>query len=79
MGWGRAALSDAMGHRFIYRNLAPVDPALMGLDKLWPLVGLEAYRIPRKTSVEYARAVWLIMRQALECCSSAIVHATTAP
>jgi len=66
MGWVRAALSDAMGQRFIYRNLAPVDPALMGLDKLWPLIGLEAYRIPRKTSAEYARAVWHIMQQAQE-------------
>jgi hypothetical protein len=64
MRWERATLADAMGQRVIYRNLAPVDPALTGLAGLWQRIGLERYQIPRKTSIEYARAVWLIMQQA---------------
>ena len=64
MAWQRATLADVMGQRVIYRNLAPVDPALIGLDGLWQRIGLERYQIPRKTSVEYARAVWMIMQQA---------------
>ncbi len=64
MAWQRAKLSDLMGQRIIYRNLAPVMPGLAGLEDLWQQVGLDRYVIPRKTSVEYARIVWLILQDA---------------
>ncbi len=64
MAWPRAKLSDVMGQRVIYRNLAPVMPGLAGLRDLWQQVGLDRYVIPRKTSMEYARIVWLILQDA---------------
>ncbi|NLT74322.1 MAG: hypothetical protein GXX94_09060 [Chloroflexi bacterium] len=63
-GWERARLSDVLGQRVIYRNLAPQDPGLPGLRDLWSQAGLASYLIPRKTSVEYARTVWLILEHA---------------
>lgn len=62
--WQRARLSDFLGQRVIYRNLAPVDPSITGLEGLWRQIGLDRFEIPRKTSIEYARAVWLIVQQA---------------
>jgi hypothetical protein len=62
--WRRETLSAFLGHRIVYRNLAPADPALDGLDAIWPATGLPRYQIPRKTSIEYARAVWQIVQQA---------------
>lgn len=64
MAWPRAKLSDVMGQRVIYRNLAPVMPGLAGLEDLWREVGLDRFLIPRKTSMEYARIVWLILQDA---------------
>ena len=64
MTWERATLADVMDQRVIYRNLAPVDPTLIGLEGLWREIGLERGQIPRKTSIEYAHAVWLIVQQA---------------
>jgi hypothetical protein len=64
--WQRARLSDFLGQRVIYRNLAPVDPSMIGLEGLWQQIGLDRYEIPRKTSLEYAKAVWLIVQQAQE-------------
>lgn len=64
MAWPRAKLSDVMGQRVIYRNLAPVMPGLAGLEDLWREVRLDRFLIPRKTSMEYARIVWLILQDA---------------
>lgn len=64
MHWQRGTLADFMGHRIVYRNLQPVDPNIPGLDQVWSDIGLERYIIPRKTTIEYARAIWLFVDEA---------------
>ncbi|NLS77465.1 MAG: hypothetical protein GXY76_09430 [Chloroflexi bacterium] len=61
---GTAALSEFLGDGVVYRNLEPANRRLPGLKALWSQAGLEAYRIPRKTDLEYARVLGLILERA---------------
>jgi len=60
----RARLSDFLGDYVVYRNLQPADGRLQGLEQIWTLLGMEAYRIPRKVEAEYAQAILRILAQA---------------
>ena len=53
----KGTLADWLGDRIVYRNLAPPDPGLPCLSDVWREIGLEAYRVPRKTEPAYAAAV----------------------
>lgn len=53
----RATLADWLDDRIVYRNLVPCDPTLPSLQDVWGEIGLEAYRVPRKTEPAYAAAV----------------------
>ena len=55
--YGKAAISEFMGDRIVYRNLVPVDRRLPGLDDFREQVGIPAGMIPRKSEVDYARAI----------------------
>ncbi len=59
--YGLAHLSDFLGDRVIYRNLAPCDPALPALDNLRPRLGLPDGAIPRKNELDYAKCVAAIL------------------
>lgn len=53
----RKSLADFLEDRVIYRSLIPADPNLPRLADIWSEVGLESFRIPRKTEPVYAAAV----------------------
>jgi hypothetical protein len=53
----KATLADWLDDRIVYRNLVPCDPILPSLQDVWREIGLEAYRVPRKTEPAYAAAV----------------------
>ena len=53
----RKALADFLEDRVIYRSLIPADPNLPCLADIWSEIGLESFRIPRKTEPVYAAAV----------------------
>jgi hypothetical protein len=55
--YGKAAISDFLGDRIVYRNLVPVDRRLPGLDTFRDEVAIPAGVIPRKSEGDYARAV----------------------
>ena len=55
--YGLATIHQFLGDRVIYRNLAPLDKTLPGLDDLRLPVGLPPGAIPRKSDPEYARVV----------------------
>lgn len=54
----KGTLADWLGDRIVYRNLAPPDSTLPALRDVWQEIGLEAYRVPRKTEPAYAAAVY---------------------
>jgi hypothetical protein len=58
------SLADWLDDRIVYRNLAPADSALPSLQDVWQEVGLEYYRVPRKTEPAYAAAVVRFARAA---------------
>ncbi|RME79399.1 MAG: hypothetical protein D6784_00780 [Chloroflexi bacterium] len=60
----RKTMADFLGDRVIYRNLAPCDPSLPRLADVWQDVGLETFRIPRKTEPVYAAAVYRFLQTA---------------
>ena len=60
----KRTLADWLDDRVVYRNLAPADPALPSLQDVWQDIGLEAYRIPRKTEPAYAAAVYHFLQAA---------------
>jgi hypothetical protein len=62
--FGRTTVSEFLGDWVVYRNLAPIDPRLSGLDTLWDKVGLPRGRLPRKSEPEYARVIVHFLRQA---------------
>jgi hypothetical protein len=62
--YGLATLSEFLGDRVAYRNLAPCDPQLDGLERVGPRVGLPPGCIPRKSDADYARVVTHFLRQA---------------
>jgi hypothetical protein len=55
--YGLATIYEFLGDRVVYRNLAPLDPALPALADLRASIGLPPGAIPRKTDPEYARVV----------------------
>jgi hypothetical protein len=55
--YGIATIHEFLGDRVVYRNLAPLDPTLPGLDDLRQATGLPPGAIPRKSDPEYARVV----------------------
>lgn len=61
---GQGRLSDFLGDFVVYRNLEPADARLAGLRARWRELGLDHYYIPRKTELEYARAVALFLKDA---------------
>jgi hypothetical protein len=52
----RKTVADFLGDRVIYRSLTPPDPDLPKLVDIWRDIGLESFRIPRKTEPQYAAA-----------------------
>lgn len=57
-------LADFLDDRVVYRNLEPADPDLPRLTDIWAEVGLEAYRVPRKTEPVYAAVVFRFLQAA---------------
>lgn len=52
----RKTMADFLGDRVVYRNLEPADPNLPRLADIWTEIGLDSYRVPRKTEPSYAAA-----------------------
>lgn len=57
-------MADFLGDRVVYRNLQPADPTLPNLADIWQQIGLDSFRIPRKTEPIYAAAVYYFLRVA---------------
>ena len=64
--FGRSAVSDFLGDNIVYRNLVPVDPRIPGLPNLWEQINLPSSRVPRKTTLDYARVVASILEHIAE-------------
>lgn len=62
--YGRGAISNFLGDHVVYRNLAPVDVRLPGLDQLRNELGLAVRRTPRKVEPDYARVIVRILQAA---------------
>ena len=60
----RKKMSDFLGDRVAWRNLIPADPGLPQLADVWQEVGLESFRVPRKTEPVYAAAVYRFLQAA---------------
>ena len=60
----RLTLADLLDDRIAYRNLAPADSTLPSLQDVWQEIGLEGYRVPRKTEPAYAAAVFRFLQAA---------------
>ena len=61
---GRTSVSEFLGDRIVYRNLAPVDPRLPPLAQIRSLLGLPDGLVPRKSEPEYARVIAHLLREA---------------
>ncbi len=72
--FGRAAVSDYLGDRIVYRNLSPVDERLPSLSAIQHELFLPVGSIPRKTQPEYAQVVVHLLNRAraLEASGTAI-------
>ena len=55
--YGKAAISEFLGDKIVYRNLVPADRRLPGLDTFRENVAIPAGVIPRKSEGDYARAI----------------------
>jgi len=62
--YGRAALSDFLGDRIVYRNLNAVDERLPRLKEICALLGISNGAVPRKTSMDYARVIIQLLKEA---------------
>lgn len=60
----KGTLADWLCDRIVYRNLMPADPALPSLEDVWREIGLDTYRVPRKTEPVYAAAVFSFLESA---------------
>lgn len=61
---GVTTLSEFLDDCVVYRNLEPACENLQGLRDLWPQLGLDTYRVPRKTEPLYAQLLAMILRSA---------------
>jgi hypothetical protein len=59
--FGRAAISEFLGDRILYRNLIPADPRLPGLPELRKDLGIAPHTTPRKTTMDYARVIQAVL------------------
>jgi len=57
-------LAAVLDDRVAYRNLEPIMPDLGGLRAAWEEIGLDVYRIPRKTEPDYARVLLHFVQRA---------------
>ena len=64
--YGRAALSDFLGDRVVYRNLVPCDHRLPPLEVISAQLDLPVGRVPRKSESDYARVLVRLLRLARE-------------
>jgi len=55
--YGVSTVSEILGDFVVYRNLAPMNPAIPGLVEVAKQIGLENDLVPRKTTKEYARVI----------------------
>jgi hypothetical protein len=62
--YGRCTVHDFLGDFIVFRNLAPFDQRLPGLDVVRAQVGLPAGLIPRKSELAYAAVIALLLRAA---------------
>jgi hypothetical protein len=62
--YGRTAVSEFLGDRIVYRNLAPLDTRLDGLEALRAELDLPEGIIPRKSEPDYARVIVRMLQQA---------------
>ena len=62
--YGRAALSDFLGNRIVYRNLNTVDERLPRLKEICTSLGISNGAAPRKTSLDYARVIVQLLKEA---------------
>jgi hypothetical protein len=62
--FGRTTVSEFLGDLVVYRNLAPADERLRGLEAIRDLVDLPGGQVPRKSEPPYARVIVHILRQA---------------
>lgn len=60
----RKTLADFLGDRVVWRNLIPCDSALPRLADIWQEIGLDSFRVPRKTEPIYAAAVYRFLQVA---------------
>ena len=58
------SLTDLLGDRIVFRNLEPVDPNLPRLADIWSKIGLDIFRVPRKTEPAYAAAIYHFLQAA---------------
>ncbi len=64
MTWQRGTLADVMDDWLVYRSLEPVDDRVPGLRQAWAEIGFDHYALPRKTTPEYAQALYHFLRAA---------------
>jgi hypothetical protein len=62
--FGRAAVSDYLGDRIVYRNLSPADERLPSLSVIQHELFLPAGSVPRKSEADYARVVVHLLHRA---------------
>jgi hypothetical protein len=63
---GTSSLSEYLGDRVVYRNLAPYDSKLPSLEAIRDAIGLPAGKIPRKSEPEYGQVVARFLKAAKE-------------
>ena len=62
--FGRSSVSEFVGDRIVYRNLAPADSSLPSLDDLRAELGLPEGQMPRKVEPDYARVIVSLLHAA---------------
>ena len=61
--YGRAAVSDFLGDRIVYRNLQPYDRSLPGFDQLRLELNMPGESLPRKNEAGYARVIVELLKE----------------
>jgi hypothetical protein len=62
--FGRSSVSEFLGDRIVYRNLAPADASLPSLDDLRGELGLPEGQTPRKIEPDYASVIVSLLHAA---------------